>query len=506
MGKVIGIDLGTTFSVIAKINDEGKPEIIPNREGERITPSVVFFDGNEPVVGSIAKRSAVSNPLDTVQFVKRQMGDPAWKFRTAEGKEYTSEEISAIILKRLKEDAELQLNDTILGAVITVPAYFDDARRKATQDAGRIAGLNVLRIINEPTAAALAYGIDKAEQTQTVLVYDLGGGTFDVTIMHVGNGVIEVVATGGDRNLGGFDWDNEVMTFLNNQFKLQGSPDMYDDPALEQILREKAEVAKKTLSVKDKANIHVSAGGKNLSLTITREEFERITEIQIRKTQLIMEAVLDEAKLQWKDIDKILLVGGSTRMPAVATLIEKLTGKKPSRELHLDEVVALGAALQAALLQVARGEIDEEVAGIPEVIIKDVNSQSMGIIALNQQKQEFNAIVLKKNTPIPCKVSKVFHTSSEQQTALNIQVTEGEDAEVVNVKIVGEGTMSIPPYPKGAPVEVFFEYDANGLIHVTVVDLTTKKRLGEMQIKRTSNLSEQMVKARSRELSKMTVN
>lgn len=507
MGKVIGIDLGTTYSAVATINDEGKPIIISNREGERITPSVVLFEGGTPIVGSIAKRSAVSSPLNTVQFIKRQMGDPSWKFRMDEGDVYTPEEISALILKRLKEDAELQLGEDITEAVITVPAYFDDSQRKATQDAGRIAGLNVLRIINEPTAAALAYGIDKLEQLQTVLVYDLGGGTFDVTIMRIGNGVVEVVATKGDKNLGGFDWDNEVINFLNDQFKQQGGPNLLDDPALEQDLRDKAEIAKKTLSVKDKVNVFLSGGGKNITLPFTREQFETITEPFLKKTQHIMEFALQDANLQWTAIDKVLLVGGSTRMPSVAKLIEQVIGKKPSVELHPDEVVALGAALQGSLLQAAKGEfVTPGVAMLPEIQIKDVNSHSMGIVALNEQEQKFNAIVLRKDTPIPCKVSDVFRTSADQQTGLDIQITEGEDTDLEYVKVVGEGTMSIPPYPKGAPIEVFFEYDANGLIHVAVVDLTTKKRLGEMHIKRVSNLDEQEVKTMIRKLSKVAIN
>ena len=507
MGKIVGIDLGTTFSAIAIVNRYGKAEIIPNREGERITPSVVFFDGEAPIVGSIAKRSAVANPLNVAQFVKRQMGNPSWKFRTQRGEVYTPEEISAMILKRLKDDAEAMLGEPIRDAVITVPAYFDDAQRKATQDAGRIAGLNVFRIINEPTAAALAYGIEKIEQQQTLLVYDLGGGTFDVTIMRIGKGEIEVVATGGDKNLGGFDWDNKIMTFLNEEFKKQGGPNLFDDPVLEQDLRDKAEIAKKTLSARDKTSVFFSVGGKNASIIMTLAQFEDITQSLFKRTINIMGFVLDDAGLEWNDIDKILLVGGSTRMKAIPALIEKVTGKKPSMEVHPDEVVASGAALQGTLLQIKEGKADLiDRKSFPLVEVKDVNSHSLGVVALDENGKEANSIVMKKDTPIPCKVSDLFNTIVDNQTELLVQVTEGEDTDLAYVKIVGEGIMMIPPYPKGAPLEVFFAYDHDGIIHVTVFDLTANKRLGELQIKRTSNLTEQDVRVKQQKLGKMAIN
>ncbi len=507
MSKVLGIDLGTTFSAMAVVNEHGKAEIIPNREGERITPSVVLFDGELPLVGSIAKRSAVASPLNVVQFVKRQMGNPAWRFRSENGAVYTPEEISAIILKRLREDAETLLGEKIQDAVVTVPAYFDDAQRKATHDAGRIAGLNVLRIINEPTAAALAYGIERLRQQQTILVYDLGGGTFDVTIMRLGGGEIEVVATGGDKNLGGFDWDNEVMGYLNEEFKKQGGPDLSEEPTLAQDLRDRAEIAKKTLSSRDKTTVFLSAGGKNASIPLTLAQFESLTESLLKRTGSIMEFVLEDANLQWKDIEKILLVGGSTRMRAVPALVEKTTGRKPSMEVHPDEVVAMGAALQGTVLQIREGKANlTEVKSFPLVEIKDVNSHSMGVVAVDETGRETNAIVLKKNTPIPCRVSDIFHTVVESQTQLHVQVTEGEDTVLAYVKVVGEGTMPIPPYPKGAPIEVFFEYDHNGIIHVTVFDMTGNKRLGELQIKRTSNLSEEQVTEKQRKMSQVAVN
>jgi molecular chaperone DnaK len=507
MGKVVGIDLGTTFSAIAFVNQHGKPDIISNREGERITPSVVLFDGDMPIVGSIAKRSAVATPLNVVQFVKRQMGEPSWKFRTETGEVYKPEEISAIIIKRLKEDAEVALGESIKDAVITVPAYFNDAQRKSTQDAGLIAGLNVLRIINEPTAAALAYGIEKIKERQNILVYDLGGGTFDVTIMRLGDGGIEVLATGGDKNLGGFDWDNVIMEYLNEEFKKLGGLDLFDNPTLEQDLRDKAEIAKKTLSSRDKTSIFLSAGGKNSSIALTLSQFENMTESLLKRTGSIMEFVLEDAGLQWKEIDKILLVGGSTRMKAVPALIEKVTGKKPSLEVHPDEVVALGAALQGTLLQIQEGKSDlVERESFPLVEIRDVNSHSMGVAALNEYGQLKNSIVLRKDTHIPCKVSDIFNTVVDNQTELHVQVTEGEDIELEYVAIVGETTMKIPPYPKGAPIEVFFEYDPNGIIHVTVFDLTANKSLGEMHIERKSNLKDDEVEAMKQKLSKKPIN
>jgi molecular chaperone DnaK len=507
MSKVVGIDLGTTYSAIAVVNSHGKPEIIPNREGERITPSVVLFDGEAPLVGSMAKRSAVASPLNVVQFVKRQMGDPSWKFRTEQGSSHTAEEISAIILKRLKEDAESALGESIRDAVITVPAYFDDAQRKATQDAGRIAGLNVLRIINEPTAAALVYGIENNEKRQTILVYDLGGGTFDVTIMEVGADEIRVVATGGNRNLGGFDWDNEVMQFLNSEFQKIGGPDLFCDPTLEQDLRDKAEIAKKTLSSREKTTVYLSAGGKTASLPFNREQFDELTGSLLKRTATIMEAVLDDAKLAWPDIDKVLLVGGSTRMKAVSGLVERITGKKPSMELHPDEVVALGAALQGVQLAVRAGTSDlVEVESFPLVEISDVNSHSLGVIANNEHGREYNSIILQKNAPLPAEASDVFATVVDDQTQIRVRVTEGEDEDLAYVKIVGEATMPIPPHPKNSPIEITFKYDLDGMLHGTVFDLTTKKELGKLRIARTSNLTDSDVLMKQKKLDRMAVN
>lgn len=506
MGKVVGIDLGTTYSAVAVVNEYGKPEILSNREGERITPSVVLFEGEDPIVGSIAKRSAVANPFNVIQFVKRQMGDKSWKFWTENAEAYTPEEISAMILRRLKEDAEAMLGTEVRDAVITVPAYFDDAQRKSTQDAGRIAGLNVLRIINEPTAAALAYGLDKLTHDQTILVYDLGGGTFDVTIMRLSSKGLRVLSTGGAKNLGGFDWDNAIMNYLNEEFKKRGGIDLLDDPMLEQDLREKAEIAKKTLSARNRTTVFLSAGGVNASIELTREKFEQITRHLVRQTEKIMQFVLEDANLEWKDIDRVLLVGGSTRMKSIPESIERLTGIKPSTDVNPDEVVAMGAAIQGMLIYMKEGKQElQDGHSFPMVEVQDVNSHSLGVVALDESGNEVNSIVLKKDTTIPARVSGHYTTTIDYQNQLHIQVTEGEDTDLDYVKIVGEGMIDLPAYPKGAPLEVVFEYDSDGIIHLSVIDSTKNELIGELDIERTSNLTEEEVKEKQIRVGKLAI-
>jgi molecular chaperone DnaK len=508
MTRIVGIDLGTTYTSIGFVNDHGKPEIIPNREGERITPSVVMFDGESPIVGSIAKRSAVANPEEVVQFVKRQMGVPSWKFRTGHGETFTAEEISAIILKRLKGDAEVHLGGPVHDAVITVPAYFNDAQRKATQDAGRIAGLNVLRIINEPTAAALAYGMDRLEEDHTILVYDLGGGTFDVTIMRIAGGGIEVVSSGGDKNLGGFDWDNALMEHLNDAFIEQGGRDLLEDPALTQDLRDKAEIAKKTLSTRDKTNVFLSADGKNATIGVTLETFNDLTRKLIKRTGHILDFVREDAGMEWRAIDKVLLVGGSTRMKAVPELIEKITGKKPSLELHPDEVVTLGAALQAEILAVKRGgSALVERQDFPLVEISDVTAHSLGVVAVDDMERPYNSIVLPKDSKIPGEARNEYMTVADNQTKLHVQVTQGEESDLEgNVTVITEKTLEIPPYPKGAPIEVCFKYDENTIIQLEVFDKTANRSLGEILIDRPANLDEQSIAAMGKKLKNIEVN
>jgi len=481
MSKTVGIDLGTTYSSICYIDKYGKPEIIVNREGERIMPSVVLFDGKTPIVGTIAKNSAAMCPLNVCQYVKRHMGDKDWRFITDEY-EYTAEEISALILKRLKEDAQVALGTEIRDAIITVPAYFNDAQRKATQDAGEIAGLNVVRIINEPTAAAIAYGIDQSNE-QIIMVYDLGGGTFDVTIMKVSGGNIDVIATGGDKNLGGFNWDNRIMDYLEDKLKGVFDDDFLNDIVFNYDLREKAELAKKTLSSRDSAKVFLSYKGVSKSIDISINEFEEITKDLLDRTELMMEMTLEDANLSWSDIDKILLVGGSTRMRAVQTIVEKISGKKPSMELHPDEAVSLGAALL--------GNIIEDGNELSRIKISDVNSHSLGIVCLDMERRErYNSIILPRNTKVLTKMSNVYSTTSDNQTELEIEVTEGEEEDLDYVFTVGKVLVKIDPYPKGAPVEVTYEYDNNGVIHVSVYDLTAKKNLGEHYIQRQANLTD----------------
>ncbi len=506
---IIGIDLGTTFSAMAFINEEAVPEIISNREGERITPSVVLFDGDSPMVGTIAKAAATTSPLNVVQFIKRQMGNKGWVFMTAAGATFTPEEISALILKRLKEDAEAALGESISDAVITVPAYFNDAQRQATKDAGRIAGLNVIRMINEPTAAALAYGLRQDGPMQTVLIYDLGGGTFDVTILRIGGGEISVVATGGDKNLGGFDWDNALMTHLNEQFKAAGGPDLLEDPEQESNLRAKCELAKKTLSGRDKASVLINVRGKSVTAQVTRDRFEAITKPLFKRTISIMQFVLEEAGLAWDKIDKILLVGGSTRMRGVSRWISESTGKIPSTELHPDEVVAFGAAIQAALCRRDSGEAILTTNNLlPVLRVTDVNSHSLGVVALNEAEVESNCIIIPKNSKVPCQASDTFHTVVEDQRQIRVRVTQGEDKNIEYVDMVGEATISIPPYPKGAPVEIIFDHDLNGQILVSVKDLTTKKMLEAFSVvlTRENNLPPQVVEQKRLALRNVTVN
>ncbi len=500
MRRVLGIDLGTTYSAMAVVGELGKPEIITNREGERITPSVVLFQGAEPIVGTLASRSAMACPQDVVQFVKRQMGNPAWEFVTSEGQAFRPEEISALILQRLRKDAEEMTGHTFDRAVITVPAYFNDAQRKATQDAGRIAGLEVLRVLNEPTAAALAFGIDSSS-TGTVLVYDLGGGTFDVTVMRVEAGELEVLATGGDRNLGGFDWDNATMNWLNERFMAAGGSSLLEDPSSQaaQDLREKAEMAKRTLSQGQKAMVMLSHGGVTERIELARQDFEAATSDLLERTQMHVDMTLEDAGLDWPAIDRLLLVGGSTRMPAVTQLVESISGKTPERNVNPDEIVAMGAAIVAELL-------DTESERLDDVDIQDVTSHGLGTVVLRDGRPGTeNSIIIPRNTPIPSQRSRVYYTVEDQQSAVEVEITEGDDIELDYVCIVGTSTVPIPAYPADAPIEIFLDFDANGIIGVSVVDLTANKPLGTFTVDRQANLSGDEIEASTRRLSTMEV-
>jgi molecular chaperone DnaK len=473
MARAVGIDLGTTNSVVAVLTG-GEPEVIANAEGSRTTPSVVAFAKNgEVLVGEVAKRQAVTNVDRTIRSVKRHMGEADWKV-DIDGKVYTAPEISARILQKLKRDAESYLGETITDAVITVPAYFNDAQRQATNDAGQIAGLNVLRIINEPTAAALAYGLDKGETDQTILVFDLGGGTFDVSLLEIGEGVIEVKATSGDNHLGGDDWDQRIVDWLVNKFKGANGIDLTKDKMAMQRLREAAEKAKIELSSSQQTSINlpyitVDAEKNPLFLdeTLTRAEFQKITADLLERTRAPFKNVIRDASIDVSQIDHVILVGGSTRMPAVTDLVKELTGgKEPNKGVNPDEVVAVGASLQAGVL---KGEVKD-------VLLLDVTPLSLGI----ETQGGIMHKLIERNTTIPTKRSEIFSTAADNQPSVQIQVYQGEREMAAYNKRLGVFDLTgIPPAPRGVPqIEVTFDIDANGIVHVNAKDLATQREQG----------------------------
>ncbi len=508
--KILGIDLGTTNSAVALVNRHGIPEIIPNREGEYVTPSVVFFDGTDAIVGRVAKRSAALDPDNIVQCVKREMGNKAWRFHPTSGGEFSPESISSLILRRIKEDAEMIRGETFTHAVISVPAYFADPERQATRDAAEMAGLTPLRIINEPTAAALAYGLGSTAAEEFVVVYDLGGGTFDVSILKITPDELVVLATGGDRKLGGVDWDNAIMDWLNGQFAGSGGQRLLDghsaDARVEQDLREKAETAKHALSQMRQTKIVISAGGSHQTITLSREVFQEFTSDLLDRTQERLEHVVEEAGLRWPEISKLLLVGGSTKMPAVAEMLQRVTGLIPSREVHPDEAVALGAAVQAALVaremessRVGPGSANaagsgrgHEETGIKEVTITDVTAHSLGVVLLNKSTgKQFNQIVVDRGTKLPTRAVYNLETVSDDQVVWKAQLTQGEEEDLRYVKIIGTGEIRFDsPKPAGYPLLMNLAYDIDGLIHAHVYDgKNTKVLFGELRINRVSNLA-----------------
>jgi molecular chaperone DnaK len=466
MAKVIGIDLGTTNSVVAFM-EGGEPVVIANAEGSRLTPSVVGFSKTgERLVGQLAKRQAVSNPDRTVSSIKRQMGT-AHKV-TIDGKDYTPQEISAMILQKMKTDAEAYLGEKITKAVITVPAYFSDSQRQATKDAGAIAGLEVLRIINEPTAAALAYGLDKGED-HTILVFDLGGGTFDVSILELGDGVFEVKATSGNNRLGGDDFDERVMNWLVAEFKKESGIDLTKDRMAMQRLKEAAEKAKIELSGVLTTNVNLpfitadQSGPKHLDVNLSRAKFDELTADLVEATMGPTRQALSDAGLSAKDIDKVILVGGSTRIPAVQEAIKKTLGKEPHRGINPDECVAVGAAIQAGVL----------VGEVKDVLLLDVTPLSLGIETLGGVMTK----IIDRNTTIPTSKGQVFSTASDNQPSVDIHVLQGEREMAAYNKTLGRFELSgIPPAPRGVPrIEVTFDIDANGIVHVSAKDLGTGK-------------------------------
>ncbi len=485
MAKAVGIDLGTTNSVVSVL-EAGEPVVIPNSEGARTTPSIVAFSkAGEVLVGEVAKRQAITNPDRTFRSIKRQMGT-TWTSDDIDGKKYTPQEISARTLMKLKRDAEAYLGDTVTDAVITVPAYFDDAQRTATKEAGAIAGLNVLRIINEPTAAALAYGLDKSSHDETILVFDLGGGTFDVSVLEIGDGVFEVKSTHGDTHLGGDDWDQRIIDWLTQQFKSAHGIDLAQDRMAVQRLKEAAEKAKIELSQTQQTQINLpfitatAEGPLHLDESLTRSKFQEMTADLVERCRVAFDQAIKDAGLTKSQIDHVILVGGSTRMPAVQELVFNMTGKEPNKSVNPDEVVAIGAAVQAGVLK----------GDVKDILLLDVTPLSLGI----ETKGGVMTKLIERNTTIPTRRTEVFTTADDNQPSVEINVLQGEREMASYNQSLGKfNLVDLPPAQRGMPqIEVTFDIDANGIVHVSAKDRATSKEQS-MTITSSSSLSKEKI-------------
>ena len=515
--KAIGIDLGTTFSAVAHIDPYGKPQIIPNCESERITPSVILFDGNNAVVGTLAKSSSVSEPEKIVDFVKREMGKPKAEFsREFEGKVYAAEELSALILKKLKKDAEKFLRAPVTDAVITVPAYFSDAERTATITAGRLAGLNVLQIINEPTAAAVAYGLDKLDQDQTVFVFDLGGGTFDVTIMRIEGHHITMLATNGDHRLGGKDWDDVLVNFVAEEFDRENGENPLLDLQSYQDLQSRALSAKIQLSSRPRTSIVHNYNGRSLKVELTREDFEKKTRHLVEKCKAICEIVMQEAKMEWSAIDKVLLVGGMTRMPMVRKMIAQLTPAPMDDTVNPDEAVAIGAAIQAILVMLGEEEATGEKT-LPEdtrqqfssregrlIQVTNITSHTLGVVLWDEdQHEEYVFPMIGKMSAIPASSKNFFGTADANMARAVVRIVEGESSLPAECTPLGTCDVELPPFlPKGSPVQLVYEYNANQVLEVAVHAAGNEKK---MSIERNTGLAPHEVADATARLAALTV-